>query len=53
MRTLQQQEESAKTVPAYVEYCIVQPGHLWPNQLNHSRCGASSSVDFTTAEVVL
>lgn len=40
-------------VPTYVEYCIVQPGHLQPNQFNHSRCGASSSVDFTSTEAVL
>lgn len=53
MRNLQQQKESTKSVPAYVEYCIIQPGHLWPSQLNHSRCGVSCSVDFTTTEAVL
>lgn len=52
MRNWLQQKESTKTVPAYVEYCIVQPGDLWPNQLKYSRCGVSSSVDFTGTEAV-
>lgn len=50
---MQQQKERTKTVPAHVEYCIVQPGHLWPNQLNHSRCRVRTSVDFTATKAVL